>query len=344
MNPDTLNTLYRLSRPLLFRLGPETAHHWSLAGLQALSYLGTWNPLLQRVPGLEREIMGIRFPNPLGLAAGMDKDGDYIDGLGALGFGFLELGTVTPHAQPGNPKPRLFRLPDADAVINRMGFNNKGVAHLVARVRAAKFRGVIGINIGKNLSTPVENALDDYLAGLQHVYADAGYVAVNISSPNTPGLRDLQHGAHLDRLLAGLAEEREKLATRHERYVPIAVKIAPDLDARALSDFAAAVKKHRIDAVIAGNTTASRAGVELLAHGEEAGGLSGRPLQQRSTEVVARLADLLGHDTPIIACGGVFSGEDARRKIEAGASLVQLYSALIYRGPGIVREIVDALR
>ena len=344
MHPKLLSAAYRLSRPLLFQLAPETAHHWSLASLQALAALGPLNPVRQRVPSLPREVMGLRFDNPVGMAAGMDKDGDCIDGLGALGFGFIELGTVTPRPQPGNPPPRLFRLPPAEALINRMGFNNQGVEHLVGRVRKTRYRGVLGINIGKNLSTPVEEALGDYLTCLREVYPVAGYIAINISSPNTPGLRDLQRGAHLDRLLAGLQAEREVLAQAHGRTVPIAVKIAPDLEASELRELAGAVRKHGLDAIIAGNTTSSRSGVEGLPHGNEAGGLSGRPLRERSTAIVAQLADLLGGSLPIIACGGVFTGEDARAKIEAGASLVQVYSALIYRGPAIVSEIVAALR
>jgi dihydroorotate dehydrogenase len=278
------------------------------------------------------------------MAAGMDKDGDCIDGLGALGFGFVEIGTVTPRPQPGNPAPRLFRLPEAEALINRMGFNNQGVEHLVARVHAARYQGVLGINIGKNLSTSVDDALSDYLICLRQVYPIAGYVAINISSPNTPGLRELQRGAHLERLLEGLRLEREKLSASHHRHVPIAVKIAPDLDKADLRILANAVRQHGLDAIIAGNTTSSRIGVEGLAHGEEAGGLSGRPLFERSTGTVADLADILGGSLPIIACGGVFSGDDARAKFDAGASLVQIYSALIFRGPAIVAEIIDALR
>jgi dihydroorotate dehydrogenase len=344
MNPKLLSACYRLSRPALFQLGPETAHHWTLATLQALAHLGPLNPVSQNIGELPREVMGLRFRNPVGLAAGMDKDGDCIDGFGALGFGFLELGTVTPRPQPGNPRPRLFRLPPAEALINRMGFNNKGVSHLVERVKATRYPGILGINIGKNLSTPVENALSDYLDCLRQVYPIAGYIAINISSPNTPGLRDLQRGTHLDRLLGGLSEERAILAQTHGRAVPIAVKIAPDLDPSDLRDMAGAIRKHHVDAVIATNTTADREGVQGLAHGDETGGLSGRPLFKKSTDIVARLADSLGSDIPIIACGGVFSGADARAKIAAGASLVQVYSGLIYTGPAIVSEIVDALR
>jgi dihydroorotate dehydrogenase len=299
--------------------------------------------LRQRLDKGGLEVMGLRFPNPVGLAAGMDKDGDYLAGLGALGFGFIEVGTVTPRPQPGNPKPRLFRIPRAEALINRMGFNNKGVDHLVERVRASTFRGVLGINIGKNLSTPVERALDDYRLGLRKVYPHAAYVAVNISSPNTPGLRDLQRGAGLDRLLEGLESERETLKASHGRYVPLAVKIAPDLEMQDLRALAGSLQKHHIDAVIATNTTSGRPGVAGLPQTDEAGGLSGAPLLEKSTETVARLADRLGGALPIIACGGILSGEDARRKIAAGACLVQIYSGLIYRGSGLVREIVEAL-
>jgi dihydroorotate dehydrogenase len=335
--------LYQSIRPLLFRLDPEIAHHLTLAGLQALTKLGKFNPLRRTNQGSARTVMGLGFPNPVGLAAGLDKNGDCIEGFAALGFGFIEIGTVTPRPQPGNVLPRLFRLPEAESIINRMGFNNKGVDHLVRRVQAAKFDGVLGINIGKNRDTPVERALDDYLECLRKVYAHAGYVTVNISSPNTPGLRDLQTGDSLEALLAGLAAEREALAQTHGRRVPLAVKIAPDLDADEIKDIAAALVRHGIDAVIATNTTASREGVEHLKHGGEAGGLSGRPVFAKSTAVVRQLAAALQGKLPIIACGGIFSAADARQKLDAGASLVQIYSGLIYKGPGLVREIVRGL-
>lgn len=335
--------LYRLLRPALFRLDPETAHRLSLTSLSLAARLGPLNPLRQRLQTDERQVMGLRFPNPIGLAAGLDKNGDHIDGLAALGFGFIELGTVTPRPQPGNPRPRLFRLPEAEALINRMGFNNKGVEHLVERVKKTRFQGIIGINIGKNLLTPIDRALDDYIAGLRAIYRYAGYVTVNISSPNTPGLRDLQQGPGLDRLLAGLMAERLALAEEHRRQVPIAVKIAPDLETEELRQLATALRRHHVDAVIATNTTSSRTGVTALPQAEEAGGLSGRPLMERSTEAVARLADFLAGKIPIIACGGILSGEDAERKITAGASLVQIYSGLIYRGPGLIAETAAAL-
>jgi dihydroorotate dehydrogenase len=272
-----------------------------------------------------RTVMGINFPNPIGLAAGLDKNGDYIDALAALGFGFIEVGTVTPRPQAGNPKPRLFRLPQARAIINRMGFNNEGVDYLVANVRRARYRGILGINIGKNFDTPVERAVDDYLIGLRKVYAHAGYVAVNISSPNTPNLRRLQEH---DALLALLR----------------AVKIAPDLGAEAVGDIAAIIREQRVDAVIATNTTLTRDGVTHLPHGEESGGLSGAPLTQRATEVVRQLYGILRDDVPIIAVGGIMSAADAVARMRAGAKLLQLYSGFIYRGPGLIREAAEALR
>lgn len=334
--------LYDLLRPLLFRLDPETAHHLSLAALQGLSRLGSINPLHRPAAAHPRTVMGLDFPNPVGLAAGLDKNGEYIDGLAALGFGFIEIGTVTPRPQPGNPKPRLFRLPEAEAIINRMGFNNKGVDYLIDQVQKARYQGILGINIGKNRDTPLDLALDDYRIGLRKVYPHASYVTVNISSPNTPGLRDLQAGENLEHLLSGLRRERENLAQIHGRRVPLAVKIAPDLEPEQIGQVADALVKYGIDAVIATNTTASREGVEGLAHGEEAGGLSGRPLFHKSTDVVSRLARALRGAVPVIGCGGIASAEDARRKFQAGADLVQVYTGFIYRGPGLVREIVES--
>lgn len=335
---------YTLLRPLLFKLDPETAHHFSLAGLSGLARLGPLNPLRANALGRPREVMGIQFPNPVGLAAGLDKDGMCIDGLAALGFGFLEIGTVTPKAQPGNPKPRLFRIPEAEAIINRMGFNNEGADALVARVRAAKYGGVLGINIGKNKDTPVEEALEDYRIGLQKVYREASYVTVNISSPNTPGLRSLQSGSHLEALIQGLMAERAELAKKHQQQVPIAVKIAPDLTPQEIESMADCLLRFGVDAVIATNTTSSRVGVSDYLHGEEAGGLSGRPVREASTRVVATLAQHLDGRMPIIACGGIFSVEDAVRKLDAGASLIQIYSGFIYRGPRLVKELVSGLR
>ncbi len=331
--------LYDLLRPLLFRLDPETAHDFSLTALQALSRLGPLNPLGRPAAVGPKTVMGLDFPNPVGLAAGLDKNGDYIDGLAALGFGFIEIGTVTPRPQPGNPKPRLFRLPEAEALINRMGFNNKGVDYLVERVRKARYRGILGINIGKNRDTPLERALDDYLIGLRKVYPCASYVTVNISSPNTPGLRDLQAGENLEHLLSGLRDERESLTRVHGRRVPLVIKIAPDLDPGQIEQVAGALVGFGIDGVIATNTTASREGVEGLLHGRETGGLSGRPLFGRSTAVVSRLAQALRGAVPVIGCGGILSAEDAHRKFEAGADLIQVYTGFVYRGPALIREI-----
>lgn len=332
---------YALLRPLLFRIDAESAHHWALA---ALKRAHAWHLLREmHVAPSPRRIMGIDFPNTVGLAAGLDKNGEYIDALAALGFGFIEIGTVTPRPQSGNPRPRLFRLPEQQALINRMGFNNAGVDALLTHVRYTQYRGVLGINIGKNFDTPVERAADDYVFGLRKVYEAASYVAVNISSPNTPNLRDLQRHDALHALLSRLKSEQRALAERHNRYVPLAVKIAPDLDAEEVAEVAAVIREQDIDAVIATNTTLARDAVAGLPHADETGGLSGAPLMSRSTEVVRQLKAALGERVPIIAVGGIISGADAVAKIEAGASLVQIYSGLIYRGPALVREVAAAL-
>jgi dihydroorotate dehydrogenase len=333
--------LYPLARPLLFALEPERAHALACGAMQALRWVP--GPAPVRCP---RTVMGVTFPNPVGLAAGFDKNGDHIEALAALGFGFLEIGTVTPRPQPGNPRPRLFRLPQAHAIINRMGFNNAGVAHLVARVRAARargYRGVLGINIGKNFDTPVERAEDDYVACLREVYAHADYVTVNISSPNTRNLRTLQEGAALERLLEAVRAEREALAAAHGRRVPVAVKIAPDLEPAQIAEIATLLPRYAIDAVIATNTTIARDAVQGLPHAHEAGGLSGAPLTRRSREVVAALAQALAGALPIIGVGGIASGVDARAMLAAGASLVQIYTGFIYRGPALVREAARAV-
>ena len=335
--------MYSLLRPALFALDAETAHHLTLASLKALQRIGLVRSLDHAGADCAREVMGLRFPNPVGLAAGLDKNGEYIDALGALGFGFIEIGTVTPRAQPGNPRPRLFRLPRAHAIINRMGFNNLGVDHLVENVRRASWRGVLGINIGKNFSTGLEQAADDYLACLRKVYAFASYVTVNISSPNTKGLRDLQAAAQLEALLAALAAEREKLAETHGKRVPLALKIAPDLEPQEIAEIAELLERYAIDAVIATNTTVSRDAVAGLPHASEAGGLSGSPVTAQSTSVVRSLARALGGRIPVIGVGGIASATDARDKIAAGASLVQLYTGLVYRGPALVGECVRAL-
>ncbi|WP_151446198.1 quinone-dependent dihydroorotate dehydrogenase [Lacisediminimonas profundi] len=339
--------LYALARPLLFALDPEDAHHLTLPALQRAARLGLTRLLPHPLPD-PRTVMGLRFPNPVGLAAGLDKDGACIDGLAALGFGFIEVGTVTPRAQPGNPRPRMFRLPQADALINRMGFNNGGVDAFVANVQKSQFyqdkQGVLGLNIGKNADTPIERAVDDYLICLDKVYPFASYVTVNISSPNTKNLRELQAASALDSLLSSLREAQLRLADRHRRYVPIALKIAPDIDAEQIRNIADAVLRHKMDAVIATNTTISRDAVTGLPHAEEAGGLSGKPVFAMSNAVIRGLKSEMGDAVPIIGVGGIFSGADARMKMEAGASLVQLYTGLIYRGPALVRECAASLR
>ncbi len=335
--------MYSLVRPLLFALEAETAHHLTLAALRALSRAGFTGAPRPAPDACARTVMGIRFPNPVGLAAGLDKNGDYIDALAGLGFGHLEIGTVTPRPQPGNPRPRLYRLPDARAIINRLGFNNAGVDYLVENVKRADWRGVLGINIGKNADTPLERAADDYLVCLRKVYPVATYVTVNISSPNTRDLRDLQRHAQLDELLARLKAEQARLADIHGKRVPLAVKIAPDLGAAEIADVAATLRRHRVEAAIATNTTTARDGVAGMAHGEEAGGLSGAPVLARSTQVTRELVRALQGEIPVIGVGGILDGADARAKTAAGASLVQLYTGLIYRGPQLVRECVAAL-
>jgi dihydroorotate dehydrogenase len=332
---------YFLVKPFLFALPPEPAHNLTIAALARAGRLAC--PGCARTRGREVEVMGLKFPNPVGLAAGLDKNGEAIDGLAALGFGFIEIGTVTPRPQPGNPRPRLFRLPRAQAIINRMGFNNAGVAALVENVRQAKYKGILGINIGKNADTPIERAADDYLACLAAVYPHAGYVTVNISSPNTKNLRDLQGGDALDLLLAGLKQRQTELAQAHGRYVPIALKIAPDLEGAQITVISDLLRRHRMDAVIATNTTLDRDRVMHLRHGMESGGLSGLPVRNKSNTVIRQLHAELKDEVPIIGVGGILSGKDAQEKVAAGASLVQLYTGLIYRGPGLVRECVRAL-
>jgi dihydroorotate dehydrogenase len=336
--------MYSLLRPALFQLDPETAHHITLGGLNALYSLGLSGIIATRPAADSRTLMGLVFPNPVGLAAGLDKNGDCIDGLAALGFGFIEIGTVTPLPQPGNPKPRLFRLPQASAIINRMGFNNDGVDKLIENVQRADYRGILGINIGKNAATPIEHAADDYLVCLRKVYAHASYVAVNISSPNTKNLRQLQGEDALHDLLKSLKAEQQKLADTHGKYVPVVLKIAPDLEAVQVAQIAHLLMQQRIDGVIAANTTLSREGVESLLHGEESGGLSGAPVRDKSIRVIRLLAAELKGALPIIGVGGILSGADAAEKIRAGAALVQVYSGLIYRGTALVAESCAAIR
>lgn len=334
--------LYPLVRPLLFSLDPETAHDVALRSLDGAAKLRVARFAASRSPDHPVEVMGLRFPNRVGLAAGLDKNAAHIDGLAALGFGHLECGTVTPRAQPGNPRPRLFRLTRAQGLINRMGFNNPGLEAFLANASRARYRGVLGLNIGKNFDTPIDRAADDYVACLRGCYARASYVAVNVSSPNTKGLRDLQHETALGKLVATLKSEQDKLAQQHGKYTPIALKIAPDLDAVTVDRIAKLLVKQRVDAVIATNATLTRDAVGDERYGGEAGGLSGRPLRERATQIIARLAKSLDGALPIIGVGGVLSGEDAKEKIDAGASLVQFYTGLIYRGPDLVAECVRA--
>lgn len=334
---------YSAIRKMLFQMDGESAHDFTIKALKNTGATPLNIAYKQRVPQKPVQVMGIHFPNPCGLAAGLDKNGECIRAFDAMGFGFVEVGTVTPRPQPGNDKPRLFRLPQANAIINRMGFNNKGVDYLVDQVRKAKFTGVLGINIGKNKDTPEENAKDDYIHCMRKVYNVASYITVNISSPNTPGLRSLQYGEALNTLLAALKEEQTNLAKQFDKYVPIAVKIAPDLSAEEVESIAQCLIENNIDGVIATNTTLSRDGVENLEHGSEMGGLSGQPVKDKSTEVIRLLAKALEDKLPIIGVGGIASGQDAKEKIAAGAKLVQVYTGFIYQGPELIQDIVKSV-
>ena len=335
--------IYPFFRPLLFALDPETAHGMAFASLDVAARLGLVQALVARPLPSPVTAMGLQFPNRIGLAAGLDKNAAHIDGLAALGFGFIECGTVTPRPQPGNPRPRLFRLPEAEALINRLGFNNDGVERFLDNVSRASWGGILGLNIGKNFDTPNARAADDYIACLRAVYARASYVTVNISSPNTKGLRELQSGNALGALLGVLKAEQKALADRHGKYTPIAVKIAPDLTTRGIEGIARLLVRHAVDGVVATNTTIERDEVEGLPRADEAGGLSGRPLRARATAVVARLAKALDGALPIIGVGGILSGADAKEKIDAGATLVQIYTGLIYRGPDLIAECAAAI-
>ena len=331
---------YPLIRPLLFALDAERAHDLTLHLVALGDSLGGGRPA--PADGTPVEVMGLQFPNRVGLAAGLDKNGTAVDGLSRLGFGFLEVGTVTPRPQPGNPKPRLFRLPEHQAIINRMGFNNAGIDALLGQLASVRYRGILGINIGKNFDTPIASAVDDYLICLDKAYRQASYITVNISSPNTKNLRQLQEVSELDALLATLKARQNALAEQHGRYVPLALKIAPDLEQGQIIVIADTLRRHRIDAVIATNTTLGREGVESSPLAAETGGLSGKPLFEKSTAVTRCLAKALAGELPIIAAGGITGAEQARAKIDAGAALVQIYSGLIYRGPKLVSESIAA--
>ncbi|MCG8668949.1 MAG: quinone-dependent dihydroorotate dehydrogenase [Pseudomonadales bacterium] len=335
--------MYPLLRNCLFALPAETSHHVALDLIGAAERLKI-TPLLFNRQYAPVNVMGMEFKNPVGLAAGLDKNGDYIDGLGALGFGFVEVGTVTPRPQPGNPLPRLFRVADKQAIINRMGFNNKGVDYLVNRIQKSRYDGVLGINIGKNFDTPVENALDDYLICMRKVYEYANYIVINISSPNTPGLRTLQFGESLDQLLGRLKEEQAVLEKEQLTYVPLVLKIAPDMSEDEVKVVADKLLRYGMDGVIATNTTISREGVEGYKEAQEQGGLSGAPVFEKSTQVLSQMADALGGKIPVIGVGGITRPQDAVAKIEAGASLVQVYSGFIYQGPELISGSVKAIQ
>ncbi|WP_114785736.1 quinone-dependent dihydroorotate dehydrogenase [Vibrio tetraodonis] len=335
--------LYRLARAGFFQLDAEKAHDLAIENFKR--FTGTPLDLFYRqlLPNRPVECMGISFRNPVGLAAGLDKNGECIEAFDAMGFGFVEVGTVTPRPQSGNEKPRLFRLVEAEGIINRMGFNNRGVDNLVENVKKANFNCVLGINIGKNKDTPIEKGAEDYLICMEKVYQYAGYITVNISSPNTPGLRSLQYGEALDELLSELKLKQSELAEKHHKYVPLALKIAPDLSDEEITQICDSLIKNNMDGVIATNTTLDRSIVEGMKHASEVGGLSGRPVQQRSTEVVRLLHLKLKDQIPVIGVGGVDSYVAAKEKMMAGAELVQVYSGFIYHGPGLVRDIVKNL-
>ena len=336
--------MYSLARPFLFCLDAERAHDLALTAIEAAYRVGL-NPLLaEKLKPLPTKVFGIEFPNPVGLAAGLDKNGAHVDALAALGFGFVEIGTTTPRPQPGNPKPRMWRLPQHQAVINRLGFNNAGVDALLRNVEKARFSGVLGINIGKNKDTPNERAVEDYLFCLDRVYARSSYVTINISSPNTQGLRDLQEEETLKRFVGTLREAQERLAAKHGARKPMLLKIAPDLTEAELDAIADVLLAAKIDGLICTNTTIDRSVISGAPYAEEAGGLSGKPLFDKATSVLRGMAQRLGGKVPLIGVGGILSGDDAAAKITAGASLVQFYSGMIYRGPGMIGECVDSIR
>lgn len=332
--------MYSLARPLLFSVAPERAHELTLSWLQKAYSLGFVSPKLIEKPVT---CMGIEFPNPVGLAAGLDKNGAHIDALAALGFGFIEVGTVTPRPQAGNEQPRLFRIPKAKAIINRMGFNNDGVDQLIENVKASNYKGVLGINIGKNADTPVEQAVDDYLHCFEKVYNYASYVTVNISSPNTKNLRSLQNGEALAHLLETLKRRQAELAEEHQHYVPLVLKVAPDLSTDEIAFIAKQLLHYKVDGLIVTNTTLARDGVVDLPFGNEAGGLSGAPVFEKSTTCLRSFSAVLKNQIPLIGVGGILSGEQALAKQNAGASLVQLYSGLIYTGPKLVKDCIHTM-
>jgi len=335
---------YKALRQLLFQLSPEAAHTFTLKSLKTLEKCRLLRPALGRPIEYPIELMGLTLKNPIGLAAGLDKNGDYIDPLSRLGFGFLEIGTITPKKQRGNPKPRLYRLPQINALINRMGFNNKGVEHLVTQAKKAKYEGILGVNIGKNKTTDLNNAVNDYLHCLQKTYEIANYIVINVSSPNTPDLRKLQTEEYLPHLLTTLKQEQNKLSKTHKKYVPLVIKIAPELREPDIETLAKLIKKTSIDGIISTNTTVDKTQIPDIPHAKEQGGISGKPLMLKSTKVLKSLVEELPSKYPIIASGGVMSPEDAVKKIQAGAQAVQLYTGLIYEGPGLVKKCAQAVK
>lgn len=335
--------LYDLVRPWLFKLSAETAHELTLDGLSAVQRLGLGRFIDKPIPSNPVTAFGLTFDNPVGLAAGLDKNGDHLDALGRLGFGFIEIGTVTPRPQLGNPQPRLFRVPEYQGIINRMGFNNKGVDYLIERVRSASYKGILGINIGKNADTPLEDATRDYLVCMEKVYPYAHYITVNLSSPNTPGLRSLQFGDGFKSLLIELKRKQAELSALQGQYKPVLIKIAPDMESDDLRWIARTLLEHKIDGVIATNTTLDRTALGVHPLRDEAGGLSGAPLTQKAQSVTEILAAEIGNDMPIIGVGGIMNGAHAAERYQAGAHLVQIYSGLIYRGPELIAEVADAL-
>ncbi|MEZ7205197.1 quinone-dependent dihydroorotate dehydrogenase [Pseudoalteromonas sp. DY56-GL79] len=334
---------YDLARRFMFNKDAEWAHDFALSNLRRFANTPMSLAWSQSVQDKPVNFLGLEFKNPVGLAAGLDKNAECIEAFAQMGFGFIEVGTVTPRPQAGNDKPRIFRLPEANAIINRMGFNNKGVDYLVNNVKAAKYDGILGINIGKNKDTPNEQGKDDYIHCMRKVFEHASYITVNISSPNTPGLRDLQYGEALDDLLQSLKNEQMDLIAKHNKSVPMLVKIAPDVDGVQLTQIAESLVNNRIDGVIATNTTLARDAVENLTHGNEAGGLSGRPVREKSTHVVSELKRITDGKLPIIGVGGIDSAESAKEKFSVGADLIQVYTGFIYEGPALVKKIVSSL-
>lgn len=336
-------TVFNLLKNVLFSMDPEQAHHWALKGMQLAYRTHTTCLLASAAPAIPCTIMGLSFPNPVGLGAGFDKNADYVDALAALGFGFIEVGTLTPRPQTGNPKPRLFRLAEQQAIINRMGFNNKGIEHAIKRLEKTHYRGILGINLGKNADTPLENAVDDYLTGFRALWKFASYITINISSPNTRGLRDLQQKVFLSSILRSMKEEQTRIHQEEKKYVPLVIKLSPDMTDEQSMEAANIILEEKIDGVIATNTTVSRDGVMESKYVNEAGGLSGMPLCGRSTHVIKTLTSILKDQVPVIGSGGVMDEETAKDKMMAGAKLLQVYTGFVYHGPEIIQRISSAI-